>query len=299
MKIGYFGDGFWAHLAIEKLSADDRFEIAYIVPRYDKQDPVLRKWAKKLGVPFLPLKSVNSGDSLSVLSEYKTELNISMSFNQILRREILALPPKGFINCHAGELPYYRGRSILTWALINDEPKFGVTVHYIDEGIDTGDIILQKTSLIEDKDDYGTILQRAATICSEVLFDAVCLIHSDNVIRKPQTDIHTVGFYCTQRGPGDELINWNTSSRKLFNFVRALATPGPIARSYLNQKEFYIEKVEEIQGAPHYLGIPGAVVAKQEGFPVVKTGDSTIKITKLNNGNLNEIKVGNRFGSQC
>lgn len=299
MRIGYFGDGVWAHLAIEKLSADDRFEIAYIVPRHDKQDPVLKKWATKLGVPFLLLEDINSSESLSILSKYETDLNISMSFNQILGKDILAIASEGFINCHAGQLPFYRGRNILTWALINDERKFGVTVHYVDEGIDTGDIILQEISEITDKDDYRSLLERASVICSRILFEAVCLIHSGEVERKSQGEIHPVGFYCTRRKPGDEVIDWHSSSRQLFNFVRALSSPGPVARTHLGEKEFFIETVEEILGAPDYMGISGSVVAKQDGCPIVKTGDSTVRITKLQNGSLKEIKVGARFSSRC
>lgn len=298
MKIGYFGDGPWAHLALEKLSLDDRFEIAYIVPRFDNQDPVLKKWANKLGVPFLGLKNVNATESLSILSKFKTDLNISMSYNQILRKNILKLAPKGFINCHAGELPFYRGRNVLTWALINDEPKFGVTVHYVDEGIDTGDIIKQQTSEITDSDDYCSLLERASIICSEILFDAVCSIQKGIVRRQPQLEIHPVGFYCSRRKPGDEIIDWSMNSRQLFNFARALSSPGPVARTFIGSCEIYIESIEEIKDAPVYIGIPGSVVALHNGCPVVKSGDSTVLVTKLKEGDLSDIKVGQRLESK-
>ena len=80
-----------------------------------------------------------------------------MSFNQIFKREMIDLPKYGTINCHAGKLPFYRGRNILNWALINDEKEFGITVHYMDEGIDTGDIIVQRTYPIGEEDDYGIL----------------------------------------------------------------------------------------------------------------------------------------------
>ena len=77
-----------------------------------------------------------------------------MSFDQIFKEEIINIPPLKIINCHAGKLPFYRGRNILNWALINDEKEFGITVHYVDFGIDTGDSILQKNYEITDDDDY-------------------------------------------------------------------------------------------------------------------------------------------------
>ena len=68
------------------------------------------------------------------------------------------MPALGTINCHAGKLPFYRGRNVLNWAIINGESEFGITVHFIDDGIDTGDIIKQKTYPISLNDDYKSIL---------------------------------------------------------------------------------------------------------------------------------------------
>ena len=75
-----------------------------------------------------------------------------MSFDQIFKNEIINAINNNIINCHAGKLPFYRGRNILNWVLINDEKKFGITVHYIDEKIDCGDIILQRLFKITDQD---------------------------------------------------------------------------------------------------------------------------------------------------
>jgi methionyl-tRNA formyltransferase len=96
-----------------------------------------------------------------------------MSFNQIFREEIMNMPPLKTINCHAGQLPFYRGRNILNWALINDEKCFGITVHYVDSGIDTGDIILQRTYPINDADNYKSLLEVAYTECANILYDAI------------------------------------------------------------------------------------------------------------------------------
>ncbi|MDR1522244.1 MAG: hypothetical protein LBS28_05280 [Streptococcaceae bacterium] len=85
---------------------------------------------------------MNSKEVINLLKKYNADLFISMSFNQIFKSEIINLPRLKTINCHAGKLPFYRSRNILNWVLINDEKEFGITVHYVDEGIDTGDIIL-------------------------------------------------------------------------------------------------------------------------------------------------------------
>lgn len=305
MRIGYFADGPWSHKALEKIVDDGRFEIAFIVPRYNTQDPVLKRWATKLGVDFLPLENVNHPGSIEKLKEYDAELFVSMSFDQILKRDILIASNKGFINCHAGALPFYRGRNILNWVLINDEPEFGVTVHYIDEGIDTGDIILQKMSKITDGDDYASLLARAINLCAELLHEALVLISNDSVLRTKQKEIHPVGHYCSRRRDGDEWIDWSWPSRRVFNFIRAIGPPGPCARSFIAGKEVKIKKASMINNAPSYIGVPGEIVGVGSSTVIVKTGDSTIKLELIefleeNNGvddslSAELLRIGRRF----
>jgi methionyl-tRNA formyltransferase len=298
MKIGYFADGPWSHLALDKIVASSALEVVFIVPRYDSQDPILKGMAAKINVPFIPLKDINADDSLAIIKSYNPDLNVSMSFNQILKNEILGVAPKGFINCHAGELPFYRGRNILNWVLINDADRFGVTVHYIDLGIDTGDIITQKTSPILDEDDYASLLERATHLCAETLFDALCLIENDTVSRIPQNQIHPVGFYCPRRIKGDEIIDWNWTSRRVFNFIRSISSPGPCARTFFNSQEILVEKAEFIPDAPTYISTTGTIIAKENNAIIVKTGDSFISITKLRvTEDHLSLRIGDRLSS--
>jgi len=186
------------------------------------------------------------------------------------------VPPMGFINCHAGELPFYRGRNILNWALINDAKQFGVTVHYVDDGIDTGDIIEQAIVPITDEDTYSTLLDRAIVLCADVLYTAVCKLFEGKAERTIQSEIHAVGFYCGRRGMGDEWIDWSWSSRRIFNFVRSISTPGPNAQTNLSDIVVTINRASEIHDAPSYIGTPGEIMGVTEGKLIVKTGDSTI-----------------------
>ncbi|OEY36955.1 formyl transferase [Campylobacter jejuni] len=104
-----------------------------------------------------------------------------MSFDQIFKEELLKLYPRKIINCHAGKLPFYRDRNILNWALINDEKEFGISVHFIDKGINTGDIILQKTYEIKDSDDYTTLLNLCHKECASLLYESLILFLENNV----------------------------------------------------------------------------------------------------------------------
>lgn len=279
IKIGYFGDGPWASRALSQLAAEpSHFAIGFITPRFDTQDPALKEWAQKLGVPFLPCENVNDEAFIEKIASYGCDILVSMSFNQILRANIIAAAPLGFINCHAGALPFYRGRNPLNWALINGETEFGVTVHYVDEGIDTGDIILQHQVAIAPDDTYAALLEKAHGACAETLLQALLDISMGQVRVLPQADIHPVGFYCGRRREGDEWIDWQDSAQAIYDFIRALDVPGPGARTLSENGAFAILKARMIAGAPSYKACCGEVVGRTEEGVIVKTGDSTILV---------------------
>lgn len=293
LKIGYFADGPWSHEAFKMLIVDKDISIQFVCVRYDTQDDTLKNYCREHGIPCLKHKNVNSDEFIQSIQEYGCDLLVSMSFNQIFRSNLMNIFPLKAINCHAGKLPFYRGRNILNWALINDEKEFGITVHFIDEGIDTGDIIAQETYCIDDNDSYSTLLEKAYTGCADILFGAVRLFVTNNVVRKPQSEIHPVGFYCTQRKVGDENIDWNQSSRDVFNFIRAICKPGPQARAFLGGREMKINRAEFIENAPDYKCIAGAIVCKEQDALLVKTGDSVVRILDYKYDG--KIRTGDRF----
>ncbi len=293
MRIGYFADGPWAHKAFDKIISDHSIEIKFITVRFDKRDAELLRRAEEHHIPVELSENINGEDFIYKMQQYDAELFVSMSFNQIFRAKMINLPKYKTINCHAGKLPFYRGRNILNWALINDEKEFGITVHYLDEGIDTGDIILQETYPITDEDDYSTLLERAYVGCADVLYRAIKLIQANNVRRIQQSDIDPIGLYCGMRKAGDEIIDWNQKSREIFNFIRALCIPGPQAISWINGEKIYINRAEMIEGAPVYKNTTGQIVGKTENGFVVKTGDTTLKITEYTYAG--KIKIGDRL----
>lgn len=293
MIIGYFADGPWSHRALEKLLAMKAIKIAFICARYDFQDATLKQKATQSGIPFLVHPDVNSSDFITQIGPHTCDLFVSMSFNQKFQKNIIQIPPLGMINCHAGKLPFYRGRNILNWVLINDEKEFGITVHHVDEGIDTGDIIRQECFSISDNDNYSTILERAYQGCADLLVQAIEDIRKGVAKRIAQNSIHPLGSFCSARRPGDERLNWNQSSRQIFNFVRAICPPGPAARCYLGQDEIKVNKVELLDNAPSYVGIPGAVLAKNNQSFLVKTLDSFVRVLEWEADI--KIKVGDRL----
>lgn len=294
--IGYFADGPWAHKAFEKMIQDQTIAIAFLCIRHGKKDMILEELGRKYHIDVFSTPNVNSRAFIQKIQKYNADLFVSMSFDQIFKSTLIHLPAMRTINCHAGKLPYYRGRNILNWVLINDEKEFGITVHYMDEGIDTGDIILQRSYEITDDDTYATLLQRAYGECAKILYDAIKELQYGNVHAIRQDTIDKVGLYCGKRGEGDEIIDWRQTSREVFNFVRALCTPGPQAVSFINDKSIKIERVRLVDGAHVYKGIPGQIIGRGKNGFYVKTGDSMIELIEYTyEGN---IKVGDRLNKK-
>lgn len=294
ISIGYFADGPWSHKAFERINADDSIEIKFIVPRSDSSDDTLLNYSREFNIPYHKGIKVNSDEFFELASNYDCDLFVSMSFNQIFKSRIINLPRYKAINCHAGKLPFYRGRNILNWALINDENEFGITVHYIDEGIDTGDIILQRTLPITDDDNYNSLLEVAYIECATILYDAIKIIQKGNFNPIKQNEIHPVGFYCGVRGVGDEIVNWDLTSREIFNFIRALCKPGPLATTFKNGEIIKINKARMISNAPVYINTTGQILGKtQEGF-LIKTKDTFIEILEIESKL--KLNIGDKLG---
>ncbi|MBJ6723156.1 methionyl-tRNA formyltransferase [Geomesophilobacter sediminis] len=281
MKLGYFADGLWAHKALDRLLQSEDLTVAFIVARFDQPDPILREYACRMKIPFYTQTNVNDPGFIRLVHDHQCDIHVSMSFDQIFKKTLIESAPKGFINCHAGALPFYRGRNVVNWALINGETQLGITVHYVDEGIDTGDIILQRFVPIDAGDDYGTLLTKAVDYCAEILSSALLSIAHGTVTRIPQSSIHPVGFYCSQRKSGDEWIDWTWPSTRIHNFVRGIATPGPCARTCAESKELAVLKTELVEHAPGYLDRPGTVVGLDGHGSIVKTGDTVLRVTKV------------------
>ena len=291
--LGFFGDGPWSHGSLSRLLADDSIRVAFICVRFDQPDEELRRIASNYGIDFYSHKNVNSNEFLAIAKSYKCDLFVSMSFNQIFKKEMLVSVPNGIVNCHAGKLPFYRGRNVLNWAIINGESEFGITAHFVDEGIDTGDIIEQVSIPIEEFDNYATVLQKAYATCPLVLYSAVKKVQTGNLLLIKQSEIHNFGSYCIQRKKGDERLNWNQSSRDIYNFVRAISQPGPEARTYLGQQEVKIAVMRFFPEATNYMGIPGSVISRNEYSFCVKTLDSFVQVLKWSGCSIP--KIGERF----
>ena len=279
MKILFFGDGEWGTRSFARLLRESQ-QIVGLVVRAKPTDPDIIRLAEDNGLPVFNPDSVNSPQFIATVKKLNPDLNLSVSYDQIFKEEIIQITRLGLVNFHAGKLPFYRGRNVINWALINGEEEIGITAHYVNGGIDTGDIILQRILPIFWEDTYGDVLKRVVKAFPELVNDTVDLIANGRVKRKSQKDLP--GTYFAARGEGDEWIEWQDSSRNIYNKVRAISHPGPGARTIFNQRIVKIWKAVYNPGWPEYMATPGQIVGRIDGRGVmVKTGDSVLELTSV------------------
>ena len=279
MRILFFGDGPWATQSLQQL-VEKGWALLGVVVRKNPSDPMLLSLAEALDVPVFQPRNVNTPKFVAQVTALQPDLNLSVSYDQIVRRALLETAPQGFINFHAGKLPTYRGCNVINWALINGETELGLTAHYVNEGIDTGDIILQRMLPIGWTDGYGDLLARVVAAFPDFVANAVRLIADGQVERQPQSSLP--GIYFSKRQHGDEWLDWSDSSRNLYNKIRAITHPGPGARTILDGEVVIAWRAFYDPAWPTYIATPGQVVGcrPNEGV-VVKTGDSTLLLQEV------------------
>ncbi len=293
-KIGFFGHDPWSHTVFNKIVEDKSLSIQFVTPRFKEEDLELKALAVNHEIDYIKHPNVNSVEYLDLIKKYNCDLMINMAFDQIYRNDIIHLAPHKLVNCHISKLPFYRGRNALNWVLINDEKEFGLTVHFVDEGIDTGDIILQRLYPITDEDDFQSVLDVAFDQCSIITYDAIKMIQHGKIKQvTPQKMIHPTGFYCGKIEDGDEWIHWGKTSREIFNFVRGMAKPWTMAQSKINDKIIKINKVALVKEVPSYKCILGQVVGIEGKKFYVKTGDTIVKVVEYEYEG--KVRIGDRL----
>jgi methionyl-tRNA formyltransferase len=279
MRILLFGDGPWAADSLHRLARDGH-DLAGVVLRERPSDGTLEAAARARGVRVLRPARCNTPAFVETVAALAPELGLSIAYDQILRRPLLDLPPHGILNVHAGKLPRYRGRNVINWAILNGEEEIGITVHMVDEGIDSGDIVLQRTLPIGWTDGYGDVLARVVAAIPDLVSEAVRGVAAGTLVRTPQDPAQAT--YVGGRGEGDEWLDWSDTSRNLHNKIRAITRPGPGARTLLGTQEIIIWRAYYDPAWPTYLATPGQVVGREaDGSAVVKTGDSTLRVQEV------------------
>jgi len=275
LRIVLLGDGEWAARSLDALQRAGHRAVA-VVLRERPSDDSLGRAAREAGLPVRQPHDVNAVELRDWLRALEPDLLLSIAYNQILHAPVREVARHGALNLHAGKLPFYRGRNVINWALINGETEIGITAHFMDDGIDTGDIVLQRVLPIGWTDTYGTVLRRVTDALPGLAADAVALVAGGNPPRQIQRGL--TGTYFGGRGEGDEWLDWSATSATLHNKIRAITRPGPGARTALDGTPVTIWRACYDPAWPRYLATPGQIVGRSADGVTIKTGDSTLLI---------------------
>lgn len=239
-KIGFFGDNIWALNFLKKVQFVKNIKLSFICSR-KKIDKEIKKFSKKNKIDFFSFKNINEKKNIQIIASYNCDLLVSLSYDQIFKKDLLNIFHNKIINCHAGKLPDYRGRNVLNWVLINGEKNFFISVHIIDKNIDLGSLILEKKFAIKKDYNYTDLLKISYEECPKVLLKAIKIYFRTKNLNSFY-QVKGKGKYYKKRIKGDEKLNIKKKNIEIFNFIRALTPPGPYARFFFKKKEYKIKK---------------------------------------------------------
>jgi len=238
--------------------------------------PPAKERALELGLPVYQPEKVREEAFLETLRRLQPELIVVAAFGQILPKAVLEAPPLGCINVHPSLLPRFRGAAPINWTLIRGETVTGVTIMLLDEGMDTGDILLQEETPIRPEENAGELHDRLAGAGAELLVRTIAGL-LDGTVRRTRQD-SSLATYAPRLKKEDGLIHWERPAPEIVNLVRGLA-PSPCAYTWLDGKQL---KVFAAASSPHSSGNPpGKIGALTEAGLSVASGDGVVLLRDI------------------
>lgn len=282
MKMIFMGTPDFARKHLEAL-IESEHEVLACITQPDKPKgrkkiltaPSVKECALKYNIPVYQPDSLREGELKGVLEQYNPDIIVVVAYGKILPPYVLEYPKYGCINVHGSLLPKYRGASPVQSALIDGEKETGITVMYMDKGLDTGDVILKKSCPIEINDNQITLFEKLEKVGCTALLEALSLIYEEKAFRIKQNDEEA--SYATMLSSDTGAIDWKDSCEKVHNLVRG-TYPWPCAYSFYAKKKFKITKSTIAEGS----GKAGEIIESsvKEGL-IIACGSGAIKVERI------------------
>ena len=281
MKIIFMGTPDFAAASLEAL-IDSRHEIQAVVTQPDK--PKGRKGeltpspvkvvAEEKGIKvYQPLK-VRDEEFVKTLRAYNPDVIVVVAFGQIIPLSILQMPKFGCVNIHGSLLPKYRGAAPIQWAVLDGEKETGITTILMDEGIDTGDILLKKTIQIDTDETSGSLFDKLMALGAETILETLDELEKGNLTPTKQGESPTAYAKMLTKAMG--LIDFTKSAKELDCFVRGM-DPWPSAYTLLSGKTLKLWKVRAVEGG----GKAGSVIDIDKESFTIACGEGAIEVLEV------------------
>jgi len=223
LKIVFWGEDSFSSVVLNSLISDSHYVKLVISPCYNNLiHKRLEYICHKFQIPFEQYHKINSEEVFYRVKSFSPDLCVVTHFEKLIKSPILEIPRLGFINLHPSLLPFYRGMAPQHWPIINGEKETGVSVHYVDSGIDTGDVIIQECITIE-KDMYVSDLQNKwIKIYSHIVLHAIDRILKGSPVVKLSG---LAGSYYGKLKTEQCQIDLNANSQSVYNLIRGVSLP--------------------------------------------------------------------------
>ena len=283
MKIIFMGTPDFSVGTLEAL-VEAGHEVVLAVTQPDKpkgrgkemQFTPVKECALKYNIPvFQPVK-VREPECIEELRKYEADIMVVVAFGQILPKEILEMTPYGCVNVHASLLPKYRGAAPIQWAIIDGEEVTGVTTMQMNEGLDTGDMLLKTIIPIEAKETGGSLFDKLAEAGAKLCVETLEGLQNKTITPEPQGETPTDYAKQIKKELGN--INWTKPGVEIERLIRGL-TPWPSAFTDWNGKVMKIWDAEIVEGSSDKE--PGTIVKVEKDAFYVQTGEGFLKVCEL------------------
>ncbi|WP_040774263.1 methionyl-tRNA formyltransferase [Nocardia pneumoniae] len=275
MRIVSFGFQTWGRKTLQAL-IDSEHEVVLAVTHPASAQSYKAIWsdsveelAREHGIA-VHLTERADAETIDLVKRAEPDVIVVNSWYTWMPAELYNLPPHGTLNLHDSLLPKFTGFSPVLWALISGESEFGLTVHRMDDGLDTGDILVQHSLPIGPNDTGTDLVLRGMELIPGALNDALAALESGTAVWRPQNKAERTYFH--KRSERDSLIDWSWTAEDLERFVRALSEPYPRAFTFYRGER--IEVLEARVSQARYGGTPGRVIVQEGGGAVVAGPDA-------------------------
>ena len=236
----------------------------------------VKETALKYGIPVFQPKKVRQAECIEELRRYGADIMVVIAFGQILPKEILEMTPYGCINVHASLLPKYRGAAPIQWAVINGEDVSGVTTMQMDEGLDTGDMILKKEVVLDEKETGGSLFDKLSAAGAVLCVETLKALEEGSASFEQQGETTTEYARMLDKDMGS--IDWKKDAQTIERLIRGL-NPWPSAYTRWDDKVMKLWEADVV--AQNTQAPPGTVVSVEKDGFCVQTGDGLLKVRSL------------------
>ena len=249
-----------------------------------EDDPGERIWfesvaavASRHGLSVFMPEDPNAPAFIARVAALAPDLLFSFYYRRLLGPALLALPRLGAVNLHGSLLPKYRGRAPLNWVLVHGETETGVTLHFMDDRADHGDIIAQRAVPIAIEDTALTLWRKLVAAGEALLAEAYPLLAEGRAPHQPQD--HAAATIMRRRTPADGCIDWSGSAWQIYNLIRAVTHPFPGAFTFLGERRVFVWQARPPVG--RRAGAPGQILGLGTEGLEVGTGAGGLELLRL------------------